>query len=63
MSARVDRLEIVERVPAWLLILAAVVFAGLVIWTATDENWSGLIVSVVLLALSIVGLLRRPRPS
>jgi hypothetical protein len=51
-----------ERVPSWVWGLGAAIFAGLAIWTATDENWSGVIVSVVLGVLCLVALFRRPRP-
>jgi hypothetical protein len=40
--------------------VAAAVFVVLGIWSATDENWSGVIVSLVLAALC-VAVLRRPR--
>jgi hypothetical protein len=37
--------------------------AALAIWSATDENWSGVIVSIVLGALAVVALLRTRRTS
>jgi uncharacterized membrane protein len=48
-----------ERIPAWLLTLGVVVFAGLAIWSATDENWAGLIAGAVLTVLCLVGLSRK----
>jgi hypothetical protein len=52
-----------NRIPAWVFVLAAVVFAALAIWSATDANWSGVIVSIVLGALAIAALLRTRRTS
>ena len=49
-----------ERVPTWAFIVAMVVFAALGIWSATDENWAGVIISLVLVVLCVVGLTRRP---
>ena len=46
-----------ERIPVWVWILAAMVFVGLGVWSATDENWSGLIVSAVL-AIVCLGVWR-----
>jgi peptidoglycan/LPS O-acetylase OafA/YrhL len=46
------------RIPAWAFALLAVVFVGLAIWSATDENWSGLIVAVVLAVLCVAGSMR-----
>jgi hypothetical protein len=39
----------------------AAVLAVLAIWSATDQNWSGVIVSVVLAMLALGVMLRRPR--
>ncbi len=36
------------RVPRWVFVLAAVVFLGLGVWSLTDRNWSGVIVSALL---------------
>jgi hypothetical protein len=49
----------VERIPAWVLWLAAAIFAGLAIWSATDRNWSGLIVGLVLAGLCAWAATRR----
>jgi hypothetical protein len=37
-----------ERIPTWVLWVAAVVFAALAVWSATDENWTGLIIGAAL---------------
>jgi hypothetical protein len=37
-----------SRVPRWVFVLAAVVFVGLGVWSLTDRNWSGGIVSALL---------------
>jgi hypothetical protein len=41
----------VERIPAWLFLLEVVVFGALAIWSATDQNWAGLIAGLVLAAV------------
>ena len=51
-----------ERIPVWLFLLGVVVFGALAIWSATDQNWAGLIAGLVLAVVSVVGLVRRPRP-
>ena len=45
-----------------MLILAAVVFVALGVWSATDENWSGVIVSIVLAIGALLLLMRRQAP-
>ena len=52
-----------ERIPPQLFVVAAVVLMGLAIWSATDQNWSGLIVSLVLAGLCLFGLTQRRRVS
>jgi len=42
--------------------LAGVVLVGLAVWSATDENLSGVIVSLVLAALCLFGLVQRRTP-
>jgi hypothetical protein len=42
-----------DRIPAWALWLAAVIFVALGVWSATEENWSGVIVSGVLAAVCV----------
>ena len=37
-----------SRIPRWVFVLAAVVFLGLGVWSLTDRNWSGVIVSALL---------------
>lgn len=37
-----------SRVPRWVFGLATVVFLGLGLWSLTDRNWSGVIVSALL---------------
>ena len=54
---------IVARIPAWAFAMAAVVFVGLAIWSATDENWSGLIVSGLLAVLCVAGSMRARTPT
>jgi hypothetical protein len=48
-----------ERMPAWIPVLAAVVFVGLAVWSTTEENWSGLIVGLVLAALCVGWVMKR----
>ena len=48
-----------ERIPAWVLIVALLILAALGIWSATDENWAGVIISLALIVLCVVGLTRR----
>lgn len=48
-----------ERIPVAALIAAALVLAGLAIWSLLDENWSGVIVSLVLEALLVSQIVRR----
>ena len=50
-----------ERIPPLVFLAAAVVFLGLAIWSAMDQNWSGLIVSLVLAGLCLFGLAQRRR--
>ncbi len=50
-----------ERIPPLAFVVAAVVFMALAIWSAMDQNWSGLIVSLVLAALCLFGLAQRRR--
>jgi hypothetical protein len=52
----------VDRIPSWGLAIGALVFAGLALWSALDENWAGLIVGLVLLAVCVVVVVRRERP-
>ncbi len=52
-----------ERIPPQVFVVAAVVFMGLAIWSAMDQNWSGLIVSLVLAGLCLFGLAQRRRVS
>jgi hypothetical protein len=52
-----------DRIPSWGLAIGALVFAGLALWSALDENWAGLIVGLVLLAVCVVVVVRRERPS
>jgi len=42
-----------ERVPSWVPWALAVVFVALGVWSATDENWSGVIVSAVVALLCV----------
>jgi hypothetical protein len=42
-----------DRIPAWAPWLAAVIFVALAVWSATDENWSGVIVGGVLAAVCV----------
>ena len=51
-----------DRIPTWGFAIGALVFAGLALWCALDENWAGLIVGLVLLAVCIVVVVRRERP-
>jgi hypothetical protein len=51
-----------DRIPTWGLATGALVFAGLALWSALDENWAGLIVGLVLLAVCVVVVVRRERP-
>jgi len=51
-----------ERVPTWVFWVAAVIFAALAIWSATDENWAGLIVGA-LLAIAAGALATGWRPT
>jgi membrane protein YdbS with pleckstrin-like domain len=51
-----------ERIPSWLFLVGVVLFGALAIWSATDQNWAGLIAGLVLAAACVVGLVRRPRP-
>lgn len=61
--ARIGREErTMDRIPEWVWLLTASVFVGMAIWSATDENWSGVIVSLVLAGLSL-GLLRDRKAS
>lgn len=50
-----------ERIPPQVFLVAAVVFMALAIWSAMDQNWSGLIVSLVLAGLCLFGLAQRRR--
>jgi membrane protein YdbS with pleckstrin-like domain len=50
-----------ERIPSWLFLLGVVVFGALAIWSATDQNWAGLIAGLILAAVCVVGQVRRPR--
>ncbi|HEX2090508.1 MAG TPA: hypothetical protein VHI54_11375 [Actinomycetota bacterium] len=52
-----------ERIPPQVFLFAAVVFMALGIWSAIDQNWSGLIVSLVLAGLCLFGLAQRRRIS
>lgn len=45
-----------DRIPEWVWLLTASVFVGIAIWSATDENWSGVIVSLVLAGVSLGSL-------
>jgi hypothetical protein len=51
-----------DRIPTWGLAVGALVFAGLALWSALDENWAGLIVGLVFLAVCVVVVVRRERP-
>ncbi len=48
-----------ERIPPIAFVIAAVVLMALALWSAMDQNWSGLIVSLVLAGLCLFGLSRR----
>jgi LPXTG-motif cell wall-anchored protein len=50
-----------ERIPPQVFLVAAVVFMALAVWSAADQNWSGLIVGLVLAGLCLFGLARRRR--
>jgi hypothetical protein len=52
-----------ERIPSWALMLAGVILVGLAVWSATDENWAGVIVSLALAAVCLFGLVQRRAPS
>jgi hypothetical protein len=52
-----------DRIPTWGFAIGALVFAGLALWSALDENWAGLLVGLILLAVCIVVVVRRERPS
>lgn len=52
-----------ERIPAQVFLVAAVVFMALAIWSAINQNWWGLIVSLVLAGLCLFGLAQRRRLS
>ena len=51
-----------DRIPTWALAIGALIFAALALWSALDENWAGLIVGLVLLAVCVVVVVRRERP-
>ncbi len=51
----------VARIPPLVFVAAAVVFMALALWSAMDQNWSGLIVSLVLAGLCLFGLAQRRR--
>ena len=44
-----------------MFLVAAVVFMALALWSAMDQSWSGLIVSLVLAGLCLFGLALRRR--
>ncbi|MDP8956983.1 MAG: hypothetical protein M3N24_08505 [Actinomycetota bacterium] len=50
-----------DRIPPLAFVVAAVVLIGVAIWSAMDENWSGLIVSLVLAGLCLFALGQRRR--
>jgi hypothetical protein len=50
-----------ERIPTWVFWVAALVFAALAVWSATDENWAGLIIGA-LLAVAAAALATGWRP-
>jgi len=50
-----------DRIPPVAFIVAAVVFVALGVWSALDENWSGLIVSALLAAACIGAYVQRSR--
>ena len=62
-SLRVDYDQQMDRIPTWGFAIGALVFAGLALWSALDENWAGLLVGLLLLAACIVVVVRRERPS
>ncbi len=49
------------RIPPQVFLVAAVVFMALAVWSAADQNWSGLIVGLVLAGLCLFGLAQRRR--
>lgn len=49
-----------DRIPSWALMLATLVLAGFAVWSGLDQNWSGLIVSLVLAAICVAALVRAP---
>ena len=50
-----------DRIPAWAFGVGVAVFAALAIWSATDENWAGLIVGALLALACAAALLQRSR--
>ena len=49
------------RVPGWVLVVAAVVFTGLGVWSLTDRNWSGVVLSAALAVACLVSTYRSSR--
>jgi hypothetical protein len=50
-----------ERVPVWVPWVLALVLVALGIWSATDENWSGVLISAALAVLCVVWATRLRR--
>ena len=50
-----------DRIPSSTYVLGAILFAGLAIWAATDENWAGVIAGAVLGAACLMSALRSSR--
>ncbi len=50
-----------QRIPPQVFLVAAVAFMALAVWSAADQNWSGLIAGLVLAGACLFGLAQRRR--